>query len=162
MTKRQEEIVESILINFEMLWYERTLGWKKQFTFKGRTFNLFPEDYATVQEIIDIFNLAELSYVPETFHEVAKKYCSGELFLYEACEQLGIAVETFKKILKQLNYVKTKSKKYGPRYKLENFDYVAKKYKSGDYSAIECARLLGIGLETFKKYLKDMEKNQND
>ena len=168
MTKRQEEIIEAILISFDISWCNnyttKDLGTEKQFTFKDETYTMFPDDFNVIIDLITFFNGGKIikKYIPNDFHQIAKKYCDGELYLYEASQQCGCAEDTFKNRLKQFGYIKQKNKLYGPRYDLPNFDYVASKYKSGEYSMLECGRLLGISADTFKRYLKSKEELQHE
>lgn len=116
-----------------------------------------------LSKILDItISLGKKEYIPDNFHSVAKRYCNGELFLYEASKECELDYKTFKKKLDKFNYKKVKKKKYGHRYSFKNFDYMVNKYKNGEYSALECARLLGIGDVTFVKYVREQENEVED
>lgn len=118
---------------------------------------IYLRDTKLLEQLNITVSLGRKEYIPDNFHNVAKRYCNGELFLYEASEECGLDYKTFKKRLNKFNYKKVKNKKYGQRYSFKNFDYMVNKYKSGEYSAIECARLLGISDATFIRYLREQE-----
>ena len=164
MNNRQKEIVEYLLLKFECSYLECNSGCNKQIEFEGKKYIIPPSDYEVIIDLIKNFGGEEIrkSYIPSNFHEIAQKYCNGEIFLYEASEECGLSEETFRSKLKKYNYVKTKRKKNGLRYNLPNLKYIAKKYREGEYSQSECGRLLGITQTTFMKYLIEYEKKQSN
>lgn len=59
MTKKQEKIIKAVLVAFEIVWGEsffpEDIGTEKYYTFKRKTYCMYPDDYEVLMDLIKEF-----------------------------------------------------------------------------------------------------------